>query len=260
MMVVYRHYGIQFQNFFSQGFGQGTTNSNESGLYINISSTRVSAITLSGYLDLFTFPWLRYRVDAPSRGYEAGLMLSWRPAKYLTIDLRGYGKAAGKNVPVNGTGQMLHRLEEHRVLGVRAGFGWSPAGGVQFATRIEWKAQAFAGLQLQPGSLLFQEIRVNTRKAVESISLRFALFDVTDYDSRIYVFEPEVLYGYSVPAYQGRGIRICSVLKWKIRRICYFWVRGGVTVYTDREVVGAGHDMTNSNARAELTGQLQVKL
>jgi hypothetical protein len=69
-----------------------------------------------------------------------------------------------------------------------------------------------------------------------------------------------VLYGYSVPAYQGKGMRTCIVLKIKPARIVDLWVRGGLTYYTDRQEVGPGPDLTDGNVRCELTGQLLIRL
>jgi hypothetical protein len=108
--------------------------------------------------------------------------------------------------------------------------------------------------------MVSQDIRVKWMHRVEMITFRYALFDIPGYDARIYSYEPEVLYGYSVPAYQGKGMRICLVVKMAPVAKVDIWIRGGLTRYTDRQVVGTGPDQTIGNTRAELTAQIMVRL
>jgi hypothetical protein len=74
------------------------------------------------------------------------------------------------------------------------------------------------------------------------------------------VYEPEVLYGYSVPAYQGKGIRSCVVLKFGIGKKIDFWIKGGISYYTDRDVIGTGLDQISGNVRSDVTVQLLFRI
>ena len=257
--LIYRDYHTDYQNLFSNAFGQNSLNANERGIYAAINAAIHPGISLSGYLDLFTFPWLKYRVDAPTRGQEFGIILGWQASRSVLVNLRFYQKNTRSNA-ASETNQVIHLLCNYLTRSYRIGIEWLPANGLLLKTRIEVKESGETDSKRPFGYLLYQDMQIKTLKWLESITLRFAIFDISDYASRIYVYEPEVLYGYSVPAYQGKGMRTCMVLKIGIARWIDLWVRGGLTYYTDRQEVGTGLDLTKGNVRGELTGQFLIRL
>lgn len=257
--LIYRDYQSIYQNLFSNAFGQNSFNANEQGIYASVNAVIHPKLNLSGYLDLFTFPWLKYRVDAPTRGQEFGMMLGWQASGNVMINLRFYQKTTHSNGTAE-PNQIIHKLCENLTRSYRLGMQWLPANGILLKTRIEVKEAGESVTQRPFGYLLYQEAQIKSMKWLENITFRFALFDIPDYASRIYVYEPEVLYGYSVPAYQGKGIRSCMVLKFGIGWKIDIWLKGGITYYTDRNVVGSGLDQTTGNVRSEFTGQLLLRL
>jgi hypothetical protein len=259
LTIIYRNYAALYQNLFSNAFGQNSLNSNERGVYAALNAAIHPKINLSGYIDLFSFPWLKYRVDVPTKGQEFGIMLGWQSARSVLISLRYYQKNTRCNATAEAI-QVIHKLCDNLVRSYRLGIEWLPGNGLIFKTRIEVK-EAGESVEKRPfGYLVYQDAQIKASKWPESVTVRFALFDIPDYGSRIYVYEPEVLYGYSVPAYQGKGIRTCMVLKFGIGRRIDLWIRGGITYYTDRNAVGTGLDQTAGNVRGELTGQLLIRL
>ncbi len=257
--LIYRNYQAMFQNLFSNAFGQNSLNANERGIYAAINAAVHPKLSLSGYVDLFTFPWLKYRVDAPTRGQEFGLMLGWQPSGSVKVLISGYQKNMRSNESAS-TDQIIHKLCSSLARSYRTDLEWLPLNGILLKTRLEVKETGESSMKRPLGYLVYQEARVNAVKWLEEVTLRYALFDTPGYASRIYVYEPEVLYGYSVPAYQGKGMRTCIVLKFRISGKVDFWLRGGITYYTDRKEVGTGHDMTEGNVREELTCQLLIRL
>ena len=57
------------------------------------------------------------------------------------------------------------------------------------------------------GCLLSQDLSYKSPKQNITLSLLYALFDVDSYNERIYSYENDVQYSYSIPAYYGKGIR-----------------------------------------------------
>jgi hypothetical protein len=62
------------------------------------------------------------------------------------------------------------------------------------------------------GYAIMQDVQVDTGKL--KVSTRFALFDTEDYDNRQYAYEKDVLYAFSLPAYNGRGTRQYLLLQY----------------------------------------------
>ncbi len=89
--------------------------------------------------------------------------------------------------------------------------------------------------------------------------LRFALFDAEDYDTRQYIYENDLLYTFSVPAYFGRGSRTYWVLRYKLSRHLSFYSKLGRTVYEDRDSIGSGLETIEGNTRTDVRAQMIVK-
>jgi hypothetical protein len=91
------------------------------------------------------------------------------------------------------------------------------------------------------------------------VQMRFAIFDAEDYDTRIYAYENDVLYSFSVPAYYGRGTRFYINLNYKINRSISLWLRFAQTYFNDRDVISSGNDEINSNRRTEIKVQIRAQ-
>jgi hypothetical protein len=87
----------------------------------------------------------------------------------------------------------------------------------------------------------------------------YAIFDTDNYDTRIYAFENDVLYGYSSPAYYYKGSRINCVVKYRISRSIDVWVKYGQTFYSNKNVVSSGLTQINGNSKSEVKLQVRFK-
>ncbi len=253
-----RDYQPQYQNLYSNAFGQQSLNSNEQGLYASMNAAVHPKITLSGFLDYFRIPWLKYRVDGPSYGLESGVLINWLTGRNVSIAIRYLHKKYLTNGAASDD-QNLHKLTNYESNGYQFGVNWTHDPRFNFKTRFDIKEVVVPDGKNDFGYLISQDFHFNADKWLSGMAIRFALFDIPTYSTRIYIYEPEVLYGYSVPAYQGKGLRCCTVLKFKILKRATFWVRGGITWYSDRTEVGSGLDLTEGNIRGEVTGQILVR-
>ena len=68
--MVYRNIEKTYQALYGNAFTESTFPTNEKGLFTGISIKPAAFLKLDAYADIFSFPWLRYRVDAPSNGSE----------------------------------------------------------------------------------------------------------------------------------------------------------------------------------------------
>ena len=88
---------------------------------------------------------------------------------------------------------------------------------------------------------------------------RYVLFNIPDYDNRIYAYENDVLYAYSIPSYYGKGSKVYLVAKCNIIRNLDFWLRLAQITYTDRKVLKSGWDEIEGNKMTEIKIQLRYK-
>ena len=86
------------------------------------------------------------------------------------------------------------------------------------------------------------------------------MFDTKSYDARIYTFENDVLYGYSVPALYYKGQRAYFIVNWDVTRNFEIWVRVAATIYDNQKTISAGSlNEINGSAKTELKLQARLK-
>jgi hypothetical protein len=153
----------------------------------------------------------------------------------------------------------LHYLDETNLRSYRITLNWIPDALVTLKTRMEAREASTENSHGNLGYLVCQDLQIKLSRLPITGTLRYALFDIPGYNQRIYIYEPEVLFGYSMPAYSGKGIRGCIVLKWKVTPFCDVWARSGVTYYSDRNEVGTGLDMRIGNTVTEITAQVMLR-
>ena len=94
---------------------------------------------------------------------------------------------------------------------------YSPDDNLTFVTRMDYKVT-------QPGTnkgmLLLQDFNFRFRKVPVSIWFRYCIFKTESWDSRLYTYENDLLYNFSIPALSGEGNRSYIMLAWEACKIC----------------------------------------
>jgi hypothetical protein len=62
-----------------------------------------------------------------------------------------------------------------------------------------------------------------------TIWTRYCLFNTDDWDSRIYTYENDLLYSYSIPALAGEGSRSYIMVKWEMHDFAELRIKYGLT-------------------------------
>lgn len=76
-------------------------------------------------------------------------------------------------------------------------------------------------------------------------------------DSRIYAYESDVLYRFSIPAYSGVGSRFYALVKYDILRGVDIWLKVGTWIYNDRKKISSGDSEIEGNTRTDITAQIR---
>lgn len=251
MAMLGRRYERHFHSFYGTAFGEGSRPINEQGLYWGLKYRALQQLLFTAYFDYFNFPWLRYRVDAPSEGYEYLLRANYQPSKQLLLyaqfreevkDLNMVATAPLR-IPLPGTKRnyLLH-------------LNFSPSQELSLRSRVQWSSYTFNGNHTT-GYALAQDLSWQRNRI--RLSARIALFDTEDYMNRQYVYEKDVLWAFSIPAYYGRGIRHYLLAQYKLNRHLTLWLRWARTTYVDREHISNGHERIDGSRINQLKGQLR---
>ena len=76
------------------------------------------------------------------------------------------------------------------------------------------------------------------------------------YNSRIYAYENDVLFSYTVPPLSGKGFRYYFNLNYDITRNMTAWLRLARTVYADATSTGSGYDEIEGSHKTDFRVQV----
>ena len=103
LSVVHRNYQREYQALNGAALSEGSKNANETGNYLGMVARPINYITINAYIDKFSFPWMKYLIDAPSDGVDFLLQTNYKPSKKLEMYLRYKQEVKGKNTREGGT-------------------------------------------------------------------------------------------------------------------------------------------------------------
>jgi len=252
-----RYYARDFQPVASVGFGEGSTVENESGIYFGVEFRPFKKWKLNAYIDQFKFPWLRYQTDGPSAGTDFLAQLDYQPSGKVSFYIRYRDRLRQINSREEVTG--VRPLVDQKRKFLRFHISYRANRRVKFRSRLELSEYKRGKEPLERGFLLYQDVIYQFEKLPLRLTFRYALFDTDSYDARIYAYENDVLYFFSVPAYSGRGTRIVAMAKYDLGRNIDIWLRWAQFYYTDQETIGSGKDEIFGNTKSEIKAQLRFK-
>ena len=255
--VMYRRYAVDYHAHYGMALGESSQNNNEEGFYVGWNLNTGGQWRFSSYYDIFRFPWLRYRAYAPTFGQDAMLQADYAPSSNTKMYIQARYKEKEENAaetavsavtPVKTTSAKM--VLSHRI---REGFG--------IGNHLEVKNYSKENI-MSNGYYLAQDIyvTVNTfNRFPLRITLRYAFFDTENYDSRIYSYENDMLYSFSVPAFYNQGTRLYVLLFYKLGKHFDLRFKYSATNYTDRNEIGSGLTLIRGNRYSEIKTQVTYK-
>lgn len=248
LAVVGRHYDKNFHSFYANGFSEGARTINETGLYAGLKYSIYRKLTLSAYVDGFRFPGWKYLVDAPSAGFDYLVQGRYAPNRQTAFYLIYFDEHKQKNRPGSQTNPKEVVGTVRRSVALNAEY--TPRRGLTLRSRVQAGTFQYAGRPASVGVVVVQDAQFDYRRW--SISGRLALFGTDDYDSRQYVYERDVLYAFSFPAYFNQGIRHYLMAQYAVSRHLDLWVRWARTDLTNQSSVGSGLDVIDAPHKTEV--------
>ena len=254
--LLQRNYARNYHNFFNQATAETSEAFNEKGFYIGLNFTPLKAWNLSIYADYFKFPWLKFRIDAPSDGYEVLGQLTYTPTKTFKAFVRYKSELKQQNtdleVPIN-------YLDVVKKESYRADVSWKLSKSFSFQNRLEVSQFKKGAANAEFGYMIYQDADFSPMFSKISGNVRIAYFNTPSFNSRIYAYEDDVLYNFSFGMYNGRGFRTYANLKYKIIKHLDIWARYAVFLYKDVQTVGSGLDEINGNKKTDVKLQLRYQ-
>jgi Helix-hairpin-helix motif len=246
-----------YQSINGNAFTENSYPTNETGFYAGISIRPAEGWQLDAYGDVFRFPWLKYLTDAPSYGKEFLAQLTYTPNKKMEV----YTKFRNETKQANqsGNASITNYLVTIPRQNWRTQVSYTINTAITLRNRIEllWYDKkdrpGSPGLNdSENGFLTFLDFIYKPQLKPYDALLRLQYFETDGYNSRIYAYENDVLYSFSIPAFYDKGFRYYLTLNYDVSKKLSVWVRWAQSIYLVISSIGSGLDEINGNKRSEL--------
>ena len=219
LLALYRYYSPYFDNALGYAFSETSRLGDENGGYLGFDITRLKNWRFSGYADVFYFSGPKYGIpQSPTLGYDS------------LAEMQYFGK----------TDRLLMRLRAKRK-GDKGTYSarlqWTKEfnnGSFRMTAETNLTPNPLTSDPLTYGFTIYQDLTY-TLPFREGKGLGFHIrlqaFDARNWDNRIYCYEHDVLYAFSIPAVYGLGGRAYLSLKWQIIPQLALYFRASETIY-----------------------------
>jgi hypothetical protein len=221
--LLYRNYDPGFTSFHGTGPFSSSAGDNVRGIFGNFTFEAARHLFISAGCDLRYYPWVKYRCSAPSMAKSREVRIKYLLSEKIAFEAvynyrftmlnsqETYGTEKQENV-VNNTfkGTINYLLSENLTVGMRLDYKIAgPAGG--------------------RGWLLLEDLKYRFGEIPVSIWFRYCIFKTDDWDSRLYAYENDLLYSFSIPALSGEGSRSYLMVSFKARKFIDLRIKYAVT-------------------------------
>jgi hypothetical protein len=254
MSLLHRHISPRYQSLYTNAFTENSLPNNEQGIFAGLSVRPVNALRFDAYVDFYSFPWLKYLVDAPSSETDFMVQAGYKPNRKFETYIRYRNEIKGRN---DNPGELVVTpVEATPKQNLRVHLSYKKTPALTIRSRLELVWFAHRTQRQEKGLHAFLEGHLKPQMKKYSGSIRFQYFKTGGYNSRLYAYENDVLYSYSIPVFYDAGYRYYLNLTYDLSKQISLWIRFAQTIYLDKQVIGTALDEISGNKRTEV--KLQV--
>ena len=128
-----------------------------------------------------------------------------------------------------------------------------------FRSRAEMVWFDKKGPEAENGFTLYADVLYKPMMKPFSGNIRLQYFETDGYNSRLYAYENDVLYSYSIPVFYDKGYRYYLNINYDINKKITIWAKLAQTLFSARQTVGSGLDEIPGNQKTEVKLQLRYQ-
>ncbi|MCL2434508.1 MAG: hypothetical protein FWD09_00020 [Lentimicrobiaceae bacterium] len=257
LSALIRHFSKNFIAIDGKPYSKNSKLNNETGLLLTSEIVLSKRVNMVMFFDMYQFHWLRYLTDKPLPHLNASLRFDIAMSRNCALLVRYTYKTQAKNFREEQIYNQVLETQQHR-LRVILSCNFlqflqlkSEISGV-YNRNIHHKKHIF-------GLLAYQDVGVNMNRIGLDLKLRLALFDTDTYDERLYAYENDLSYTFTINSYYYRGCKTYFIVKWKYG---WFEIQGKIsrTLFFNRNQISSGLELIDAPHRTEVKLQMLIKL
>ena len=226
LLAIYRYYSPEYENIYANALSSKTRIYDEHGGYLGVEYNRLRNWQLSIFGDVW------------KEGYETMAQADFLSQKDYKMHMRL--RAKSKN--------------EIDTYSARWNGVWS-LGEWKLKTQVDAN-MVYAKEKWSYGFSVFQDVEYRFVKVPIVLQFRAQAFDAREWNNRVYMYENDVLYAYSIPFVYGLGGRFWLNARYKINDRFAVYLRVSETVYQGAWAMAHDKKITRTDVHA----LLRVKL
>lgn len=233
MLGLYRFYPYRYYAMYGNSFKAGSDVQDESGGYVGMRWTPSSHWKVDVYGDVAYFAWPKYHTSESTYAKDFLMSAVFQPSGSIQLGARYQYK------------QKYHATTQR----ARFSFG---------LTEETWSSKTQVDATFLPHGRGYMASETGAyRYRWLRLQAFLGYFHTTDYDSRVYAYEPNMLYTMSFGSYFGEGMRCALLAKTDIGQHWVLVGKWGMTKYFDRHQISSGLQQINGSCQSDV--ELQVK-
>lgn len=238
LTALYRYYSPYFDNMLASGFAETNRLNDEQGLLVGAEMQMFRQWRMSLYGDYYRFSGPKYGIRTASSGFDICAVADYFPTEQLTMQWKTRVKLKGTSTKYSFRYILLARTENWR-----------------FKTGVETNLVKVKDSIPTLGGMLYQQVEYHAIRFPLVLQSRVEAFYAHDYENRMYAYENDVLYAYSIPQIYGVGGRWYLNLRCKINKYLSVYLKCAQSVFLD-EIIEK-QDLS-IRTRTELHSMLRV--
>ncbi len=222
--LLYRNYSPGYTTFHGRAPGTTSRTENEHGLTGSFTLEAARNLFLSAGYNLSYYPWKRYRTSFPSYSEAGEIRLRFEPSSSFQMELSGSLK---ESVSDDDAVNTIPGQSDLKTLTCRLLVKYGISENMSLVTRLYYKNASPRGRE---GTVLSQDLMFSFPSFPVRFWLRFSAFNTDDWDTRLYVYENDLLQSYSIPALSGSGCRNYAMVRWDATQNLRLIMKYGITL------------------------------
>ncbi len=211
--LLLRYFSPRYTAAYGAPLGRNSSSSNEWSVQLATTRSLFNRWKLDGSLWAFRFPEPRYLCREPSYGWDTRVQVYKNKHRFLLRQQRALSDKG---------------ILDKTSLSLRTGFALSDS-----FTLVLRSDGTYCYLYENPGDwgvAAYAELEYDNGKGKIRGSFRASCFYTGSWESRIYLYERDVLYGFSIPALYGKGIRSYLNLRYTPVSFLDLWFKVACTL------------------------------
>lgn len=254
--ALYRHYPISYNALYANAFSASSGVRNEKGLFAGATFSPFRKVSVSTYIDLVRFPWVKYNVDMPSYAIDYYVTGTHAFSRSSNMEVRYTFRQKEKNMRLpNENAASVLPYDTHKL---RLRYVYSSKSGWNFRTTADAAHYKQTNFPKEFGYMISQNVGYRSTKRISGEAFA-SYFKSDSYNARLYSYERNIFNTFYMPSFYGNGLRLALSAKYNVASNLSISVKAGHTRYFDRDVIGSGTEQIDGNSRTDVFTYLRCR-